>query len=367
MSDLARGLAVCPLYGRCGGCNRLHLDEADYVAAKEESVRAAFAERGLAPPLAPLRRAPLASRRRATFTALAGKTGVVVGYQAARSHEVVDVDRCPALAPPLAAALPAIRALATAAAGSAGRARLTATACANGIDVAITTPPAPKPRGRRKPKPARRPPPAPITDDPGIIRLTLDGDIGFVREPPTMRFDGVTIPFPAAAFIQASAEGEAHLVSLVTEAAAGAENLLDAFCGLGTFAVPLTRFAKVRAVEADGTALAALTEGISHAAGRRPLTTERRNLFHHPLSTAELAAFDTVVFDPPRAGAEAFARALATAPVPTVIAVSCAPSTLARDAEILISGGYEIIAASPVDQFVGSDHIECVAVLRKTP
>jgi len=361
------GRAVCPLFGRCGGCSTLHLPDEAYAAAKVERVVQAFAARALAPPMAPLRRAPLASRRRATFTAVSGAKGgargVAVGYQAARSHEVVNVAHCPALAPPLAAALPAIREVGAEAAAATGKARLVATLCHNGIDLSVTPerPPAPKGRGRRR----RAPTPPLATADPRIIRLSVDGETMLERAPPVVRFDGVDVPFPPGAFLQASLEGEAHLQAIVLQAAAGAKDALDAFCGLGTFALPLTRLARVTAVEADGAALSALAAGHARTSGRRALETLRRDLMRHPLSPQEIRRHDVAVLDPPRAGAEALSRALAASAVRRIVAVSCEPVTLARDCAILAAGGYTITQATPVDQFVGSDHMEVVAIMER--
>ena len=94
---------------------------------------------------------------------------------------------------------------------------------------------------------------------------------------------------------------------------------------------------------------------------RDRVTTEKRNLMKHPLSPAELAFYEIVIFDPPRAGAEALAKNLAVSKVPIIIAVSCNAKTFARDAEILISGGYEMVELTPVDQFVFSNQIELLA------
>jgi 23S rRNA (uracil1939-C5)-methyltransferase len=154
---------------------------------------------------------------------------------------------------------------------------------------------------------------------------------------------------------------------LVTEACAGAgaRAVADLFSGLGTFALPLARRAKVYAIDADAALLAALAAAGLRAEGRKPITTEVRNLFEFPLQPAELAGFDAAVFDPPRAGAEAQAKALAAAPLKTVVAVSCNPRTLARDLAILTAGGYIITQVTPLDQFVFSPHIEVVAVLSR--
>ena len=75
----------------------------------------------------------------------------------------------------------------------------------------------------------------------------------------------------------------------------------------------------------------------------------------------ELTRFDAVVFDPPRQGAQTQAQELAKSKVPLVIAVSCNPATFARDAKLLIDGGYRLTRVTPVDQFRYSPHVEIVA------
>ena len=79
----------------------------------------------------------------------------------------------------------------------------------------------------------------------------------------------------------------------------------------------------------------------------------------------ELTMHDAVVFDPPRAGAEAQARRLALSKVPTVVGVSCNPATFARDAAILINGGYRLTKVTPVDQFRHSAHVELVGLFTR--
>jgi 23S rRNA (uracil1939-C5)-methyltransferase len=83
------------------------------------------------------------------------------------------------------------------------------------------------------------------------------------------------------------------------------------------------------------------------------------------VTARELNSFDAVVFDPPRAGAEAQARQLAKSTVKTVIAVSCDPASFARDARILVEGGYRLMQATPVDQFAFTAHVEIVALFHR--
>ena len=107
--------------------------------------------------------------------------------------------------------------------------------------------------------------------------------------------------------------------------------------------------------------LAALDAGWRGAPGLRRVSTEARDLFRRPLLPAELARFDGIAFDPPRAGAEAQAQALAASAVPRIAAVSCNPASFARDAAILVAGGYSLDWVRPVDQFRWSGHVELAA------
>ncbi len=100
------------------------------------------------------------------------------------------------------------------------------------------------------------------------------------------------------------------------------------------------------------------------ASGARVLI-EHRDLFRRPLTVAELTRFDAVVIDPPRAGAVAQVAELARSNVPTIVAVSCNPNTFARDAAMLVEGGYRLDRLWPVAQFRWSTHVELVASFRR--
>jgi len=132
------------------------------------------------------------------------------------------------------------------------------------------------------------------------------------------------------------------------------------FAGCGTFALPLARTARVHAVEQDASALAALREA-AKAPGLKPVTAEVRDLFKLPLTPAELSPYEAVILDPPRAGAEAQVKALARSKVPVIAYVSCDAASFARDAALLVAGGYRVGPVTPIDQFLWSSHIELVA------
>jgi 23S rRNA (uracil1939-C5)-methyltransferase len=163
---------------------------------------------------------------------------------------------------------------------------------------------------------------------------------------------------PPGAFLQATREGEAALVSLVRDAARGAARMADLFAGVGTFALPLAETAEVHAVEGEAAMLDALQKGWRGAPGLHRVTTEARDLFRRPLDAADLRRFDAAVIDPPRAGAEAQVAELARAQVPVVAYVSCNPASFARDARALLAAGYRMDPITVVDQFRWSPHVE---------
>jgi 23S rRNA (uracil1939-C5)-methyltransferase len=154
-----------------------------------------------------------------------------------------------------------------------------------------------------------------------------------------------------------------QLAHLVARHLADAKIIGDLFAGVGPFALRLAERARIIAADIDEAAVLALRQAAATTQGLKPIQAEKRDLFRRPFVAQELKAakLDAVIFDPPRQGAEAQARALAESLVPAVVAVSCNPATFARDATILISGGYRLTAVVPVDQFRFSYHVEIVA------
>ena len=177
--------------------------------------------------------------------------------------------------------------------------------------------------------------------------------------------DGIGVPLPPGAFLQAVASAEAAMAEVALPHFGKAKQVADLFCGIGTFTLRLARRHQVHGVEFDSPALAALDQARRGIPGLKPVTTERRDLFRRPMTTKELNRFDGVLFDPPRAGAEAQCRELAKSTVKRVAAVSCNPASLARDAAILIEGGYKLLSVTPIDQFLWSHHVEAIALFER--
>jgi 23S rRNA (uracil1939-C5)-methyltransferase len=301
--------------------------------------------------LAPVMVAPR-SRRRAVFKIKSLPQGLHIGFHAAKSHTVIDMHHCDVLTPGLFALVGALRGRLEPLFGVGEAAELHVTETTTGFDCAL--------RWRAGLTPALAAQLSAALGGLGIARLTMGRETVFETAAPTVTLGGVPVALPPDPFLQSTREGEVALQAGALKIVGKAKWIVDLFAGLGTFTLPLAKQAKVHAVEQDPAALAALAAA-AKAPNLKPVTTEVRDLFKLPLTPPELEAFDAAVLDPPRAGAEAQARMLAKSRVPRVAYVSCDAASFARDAAILIAGGYRIGAITPIDQFLWSSHIELVA------
>jgi 23S rRNA (uracil1939-C5)-methyltransferase len=348
----------CPHFGVCGGCAIQHWSPARYREWKRGLVVAALDQAGLNGPVDELIDAHGDGRRRATFHARRSDRGVVeVGFAALRTHHIVGIDRCPVLAPGLDGAIPAAWAIAEALEPQKKPLDIQANATDAGIDIDV--------RGSGPLNPARMTALARLADAHKLARLTRHGELVAQRSPPTIMVGRAQIVLPPGSFTQATAAGEATLARLVASHVSKAKTVADLFCGVGPFALRLAERARVAAFDADAAAIAALRQAANMTSGLKPIEAEARDLFRRPLVAPELKRFAAVVFDPPRQGAEAQARELAKSAAPIVVAVSCNPATLARDIRLLVDGGYQLKAVTPVDQFRHSAHVEIVAKLER--
>jgi len=356
----ARAVPVCPHFGRCGGCALQHLDDAAYGRAKESQIVTALTQQGLPlPPMAPLLRLPAQTRRRARFSLRARRAPAasIVGFNVRASHEIVDMRSCAVLASPLWALVAPLREVIGTLA-PADEAAATATLSDSGIDLLLELPAPPALAGLEAL--------ARFAEAQDLARLSWHVGAAeaatplAVRRRPRVIFSGVAVDLPVEAFLQASVEAERVLVAEVLAGVGAAGRVLDLYAGLGTFTFALAQRSAVHAVEGSPPAVAALATAARGAALAR-VTSELRDLARRPLLAEELARFDAVVFDPPRAGAAAQCAILAESRVPRIVAVSCSPASFARDAAILLAGSYRLIEVKPIDQFVWSPHVELVA------
>lgn len=352
-----RATPICKHFGICGGCAMQHWSHAEYLIWKRGLVAEALALNGIVAPVDAIVDAHGKGRRRAVLHARRGQgkgSGDVleVGFAAPRAHHIVAIDECPILAPGLAGTIPLSWAIAELLKPANKPLDIHVTANDRGIDVDV--------RGSGPLPSARLTALAKIAEQYRLARITRHGELVLQRIEPTLKIGRADVPLPPGAFLQATAEGEATLAALVQKHVGKAKRVADLFSGLGTFALRLAETARILAVDSEASAIKALERGVHSAPGLKPVEARTRDLFRSPLGAMELKAFDAVVFDPPRQGAERQAHELASSKVPLVVAVSCDASTFARDARILIDGGYTLAGVTPVDQFRYSHHVEMV-------
>jgi 23S rRNA (uracil1939-C5)-methyltransferase len=336
----------CPHFGACGGCQLQHMDRPSYEAFKIGLVETPLHFAGISEKVSRFIDASGDGRRRATLHAR--REGA--GYMRLRSHEVENLDACPILVPALTKAPDIARAVMQAV----GEADVSFTATLSGLDVAIRT----------EKKQARADRVAPLVPRFRLARLALNGETVLQNQPPMVQMGKAQVELPIGSFLQATEAAENALADYVLDAVGKARTVADLFCGIGPFALRLAEQRPAAAFDSDKPGIAALDKARRFTKGIREVTAKARDLFRDPLTQFELP-YEAVVLDPPRAGAEAQVKELAKSKVKTVVMVACDARTFARDAAILVGGGYKVGGIVAVDQFTQSTHVEIAATFRR--
>jgi len=338
----------CQHFPECGGCQLQHADDEAYRGYLVSRVFGALAQHDLSTEIRPPYLSPPNSRRRATLKALKVGQGAVIGFNAEKSHRVIDMRECHILRPELFALVEPLRQFLPGMLQPKRIVEIQLTLIDSGPDVLL------KGIHARRLDEIEQLTAFAMRHD--LARLDVDRGLGpetlYEPQPASVVLSGSRVAFPPGTFLQATEDGEDALVQAVQEALAGSSAIADLFAGLGTFALATNAG---YAAEASKDAAAAL----KGAAPR--LNVEHRDLYRRPLDRAELARFDGVILDPPRAGAAEQVAELASSALPRVAYVSCNPATFARDAKTLTDGGYQLVWVQPVGQFRWSTHVELAA------
>ncbi len=347
----------CPHFPQCGGCRLQHMDPAGAAAWKIKPLQYFLEKEGLHKTalLPPAVTAP-GTRRRARLAAQHRNGAVTLGFNAWRSHHVVDLASCAVLLPALAAFVQALRGKLSRWLPEGHVCDVQITALPDGLDAVFIGGPDLELEEREEL--------ALIAGDLGVAQLSWrKWDRSPVepvahRRPLHMTFGAATVPFPPGSFLQATETGENALIDFARKAVGQSARVLDLYCGLGGFGLSCGAAKDVCFADLDGPATAALSKAIKDKPNARVL---ERNLIREPFTAPECDAFDAVIFDPPRGGAKAQAIHLAKSGVPNIVAISCDAASFMRDAKILVNGGYKLKSILPVDQFLWSTHIELAA------
>ncbi|MEQ8412552.1 MAG: class I SAM-dependent RNA methyltransferase [Erythrobacter sp.] len=355
--------APCPHFGPCGGCQLQHADDTVLADFVRDRVLGAAARQGIETlEILPVHLSPPATRRRASLHGLRTAKGAVLGFRAGGSHRIVDMKACPVLHEQLFALSGPLRAFIAAHGGKGGiEARLTL--ADQGPDVALTNVAL---DGLAATEAALD-----LARENGLARLSIDQGYGtetmWEPEPVSVTLSGIPVDLPPGAFLQATIDAQERMASDAIAWIGDASVVADLFAGLGTFAFGLLTAGpakrKVLGVEADRAAHLAFKAAGARTGGRA--LALHRDLFRAPLQPSELARFDAVLLDPPRAGAKAQVAEIAASELARVLYVSCNPASWARDAARLVENGFRCTKLRPVGQFRWSTHVELVSLFER--
>jgi 23S rRNA (uracil1939-C5)-methyltransferase len=354
-----RAAPICRWFGTCGGCVAQHMSASLYRTWKRGLVVEALEREGVAAVVGDLVDAHGAGRRRATFHArFPHGQPDEVGFMRAHSHDIIAIDDCPLFSPGMAGAIAAAHALSGDLRGLMKPLDIGVTATLEGLDVDLR---GSGPLGRAEEQKLVH-----TADALDLVRVSNHGQIIIERRAPRVTFGNASVKLAPGGFLQATEAGEAWLAEFAEQALGGAKRVADLFCGAGAFALRLADDHEAFAFDLDPAAIAALARAGAMTPSPHKLAAETRDLFRRPLRPDELSPFDAALIDPPRAGALEQARAFAASTLPLVVSISCNAATFARDARVLIDGGFQIESVTPLDQFRFSAHVEIAAIFRRT-
>lgn len=374
----------CKYQQICGGCPLRNLSEEEYRKHKTSVFKQVIEKL----PQADIHtNQPVfiqdGCRRRAEMAFQYRKGNIILGFNAAQSHQIVDVENCPALTENINKFLPKLRKflcdfctvkqskkvknkIQTVSADSGD---IWITEADNGLDILlqISVPLCLEHRMT-------------ISDfannTPGVARVSVSTNNSYPetvaeKVKPFIKTGNRDVLIPSGTFLQPSAAGQQALIDEVMRHLNNdSGNIADLFCGVGTFSYPLSQNIKNKITAVDSSQ--ELLDGFRLTVNKLMIPNikiVRKNLFKYPLDADELKEFDIIVFDPPRAGAKAQMQQIAAMPVADkpqkIVAISCNPHTFINDAATLIFGGYRLKEITMIDQFVYTEHFELVALFEK--
>lgn len=339
----------CPYFDKCGGCSFLCLSKDKYYEYKQNILKklgfntSKFVKIGLN------------SRRRVVF----GVKNNKLGFFEKNSNNLIEVDDCILLEQKINILIPKLKLLIKKIQIS----EISITSYENGLDFLITL--------TRELELSENKFLIDFAKENNIISVSYkinDGNpfLFFQKEQPIMSFDnGVKIELESNIFLQATLEGQKAITNIVVENLKECKNVLDLYCGIGTYTFPLSSFVKVHSVEGSQDMINILNKNIKLNKLSSKITAECRNLVSSPLLKYELEKFDGIVINPPRNGAKSQCENLVNSNIKKIVMVSCNPQTFKIDSEILLNADYRLLNVVGIDQFFQTQHLEVVSVFEK--
>ncbi len=360
---------ACAAFAACGGCSLQHLDHTKQIESKQAALLEQLERIGKVIPkqiLLPITAPSLGYRRTARIGVKhVDKRGeVLVGFREKHSSYIVDMQTCPVLVPQVGEQIAALRTLI---AGLEAKSRIAQIQVAAGDNATVLV--------------LRNLDPLSASDHATLRAYAERTGLKIWLQPgnettiaPLSPADEVPLFYALPAydlrmqflptdFLQVNAAVNEQMIAQALRLLdpQPGERILDLFCGLGNFTLPLARSgARITGVEGD----AALVQRARDNAEANGLAVDFHiaNLFEDDLEAPWLRDhWNALLLDPPRSGAEAIVQRIRRLNPQRIVYVSCDPSTLARDAGILKEQGYRLEEAGILDMFPHTTHVESMA------
>ena len=368
LSDSEERVApACPIYDQCGGCNLQHLSHQGQVAAKQQSLgelMGKFARTGeQVEQVTPITSDEWQYRRCARLSIMPKGGELKVGFRKKQSKEIVDVEHCPVLAQSLNELLPALRTLLSQLKGRKHLGHVELVEADNGRVVLIRHL---QPFSDKDMTAIRQ-----FADQHQLMLYlapTSDALDSISGPAPYYELDGLELVFSPKDFIQVNREVNQKMVAQAMDwlAVGPDDRVLDLFCGLGNFSLPLAKQAKAL-VGVEG------VDEMVHRASENAKNNQQVNAEFYQANLEEDVTtkswakekFSKVLLDPARAGAAGVMQHVVNLGPERVVYVSCNPATLARDSQVLLKQGYQLERLGMMDMFPHTGHLESMALFIK--
>lgn len=347
---------VCPVYDTCGGCNLLHLKEDTYRDFKMDIMANAIKKSGYKLDNIELVTMGFNSRRRATFQVKNNR----LGFFEKNSNNIVEVNACPLISDKINSIIPSLKEISKKLPAT----EISVTTHENGLEVVFGLK---RDLNFNESNSLREF----AEKDKNIIIVSYKIDESepflFIQKAnPVLTFgNGIKIELIPNIFLQATLEGQRAITDIVVNSLKNSKNILDLYCGIGTYTFPLSTYANIHSIEGSASMIDNLRNNVKSNNLNGKVIGECRNLVSSPLLKNELGRYDGIVINPPRNGAKAQCMHIAKSNVKNVVMVSCNPQTFAIDANELRMGGYQLTSLTGIDQFYKTQHLEVVGTFVK--
>ena len=351
---------LCQHYYDCGGCELQHLNKAQYLEYKHETLINKLSDAKIsAEVLHPFFMVGTYKRRRCTLQVSYYKKRIKLGFYQKKSHIVVDMQECFILSPEIFDLLQPLRECLASLENPQKLKNIYVLSSNSELDLLIGADYFPR-----------------IKCMENLVKFSANHNIARIAwqenkkitnivstKTVTSKINNTLVALPPGSFLQATKECEQYIQQQILTLAQQykVKKVIDLYAGHGTFSLIFDDSIQVCSVEGDQAMITAISTAIKQY-NLENKQTICQDLYRYPINAEELSKYNLAIIDPPRNGASPQIKEIVTSKIKTVIMISCKVDSFIRDAKLLITGGYSLKELTPIDQFHWTKHLELLAI-----